>query len=164
LALQTPLWQTAAPVVLSQGPLPSTWPHMPLAPHSPFVHSPVLVQTVPAGPAHVLVVALHIPLAHTAAAFPGKQPSSCRLSFGMAAPFARRGTQVSVAGAQKVAPAQSLSTAHRPAPAGTQRWPLALHSPLLQRAAVSVVHPDWPSARPHSSSVPQAPIAQSPSP
>jgi hypothetical protein len=161
--LQTPLWQRAGAVVASHGPLPSTCPHIPLAPHAPIVHCDAEVHVEPFAPEQVLVTALHWPLAHTVAPLPGRQPSSCKPSRGMATPLPRRATQLKVAGAQNVAPVQSASTAQRPAPVGTHRLPVALQRPLRQRAAVAVEQPASPSARAHSPSLPHAFIAHSPS-
>ena len=89
---QIPDWQALA--LPAQGPAPLTSPQRPFVPHTLTTHSFACVQLAPFAAAHVFVVALHVALRQTAAAFPLVQVPLWRPSLGIATPFALSGVHV----------------------------------------------------------------------
>jgi hypothetical protein len=110
LALQRPDWHRNAPVEAVQGPEPSGTPHWPLPAQTFDVHSFAAVHAVVFAAAHVFVIALHVPVAHTAAARASVHTPSWRPSIGSDAPATLSAWQRSVARSHHSLAAQSPST------------------------------------------------------
>ncbi len=98
--------------------------------------------------AQVLVTGLHDPELHTDCATGAEQTGAWSVSSGSGLPAARSATQVSVLRSQCWLAAQSESAQQASERKGTQA-PLALHTPDWQVAALALVQPVCPSARPH---------------
>lgn len=110
LALQRPDWQRKAPVATVQGPVPSGTPHWPLPAQTFDVHSFAAVHAVVFAAAHVFAIALHVPVAHTAAARASVHTPSWRPSIGSAAPAALSARHASAERSHHSPEAQSPST------------------------------------------------------
>lgn len=146
-ALQTPDWQTNAPVATVHGPLPFGVPHWPFAPQTFATHSAAKTHAALFAAAQVFVTALHWPETQTFSASAVAHTPSWRPSFGSARPATLSATHLSVVRSQWSAAAQSLSTKQPPV-AGMQVFAPKLQAPDWQRYAVSCVQPEPPSAMP----------------
>ena len=116
---------------------------MEFPPQTFVVHSLARVQPTPFAAAQVFVVALHCPVAQTAAAFAAVHAPSCRVSLAIAAPAASFALQVKLERSQYCAVVQSPSTQHPPTALGMQ-LPDTLHLLDWHSALLSAVQPAWP--------------------
>ncbi len=141
--LHAPDWQREAVAGVQPAP-PSAMPQRPFW-HALTWHSLAEAHARPTMPAHVFVVGLQTPLAHTTVAAALVQSPLRRPSFGIATPSARSARHVSELRSQYWLPPQSPSPQQPAPPAGTQR-PLVAQvfethwAPAVQTEASTSAH------------------------
>jgi hypothetical protein len=150
VALHVPDWQLTVASAAVHGPSPLARPHRPLLPHTLVTHALAMLHSALFAPAHVLVVGLHAPVAHTAVANACEQTPWCSPSFGRPWPATNWTTHRIVTRSQNlpVPTPQSTSAQHEPA-AESMHAPARLHTPDWHRFAVCAVQPVSPLAKPH---------------
>jgi hypothetical protein len=137
--LHAPDWHAVAPAT-SHPAWPSARPQRPFVPHTFTVQPLAFAHASPFATAQVFVIALHAPEAQVARAFASSHTPVWSVSFGIGWPAALSATHVVVLREQCCCTEQSPSTQQRPAPAGTQTFPIE-HAPDWQRSAVPGVQP-----------------------